>query len=311
MVRQNGLVRLGWLTIIWVLVTAGCGDGGRGGVSSTATAGPTTVTLTVSPLPSHTPTPTQAPTTRPTAAATKTPVPTLTAEEAMEGVRDLFENNAGCRLPCWWGLIPGETEWIKAQNFLSPYASGFYTTGSIYDPEYYMEAYIPTPSDILQSFLLQRYTIRQGIIGMIEMDVGNIRNYYLHQFLNDYGPPLEVWLSTYSEPREDDLPFSMALFYGEQGIMIVYGNQADKEAEKIVACFDYYLGAHLSLWSPDENLTFEEVAKQTITSGPPPQHEYLELGEVTGMDVMTFYEAFRNIDNTACLETPAELWPSP
>jgi hypothetical protein len=34
---------------------------------------------------------------------------------------ELLENNAGCRLPCWWGIIPGQTKGIEAQRFLETF----------------------------------------------------------------------------------------------------------------------------------------------------------------------------------------------
>ena len=38
---------------------------------------------------------------------------------------NLFLNNAlrsngNCRLPCWWSIVPGQTDWVSAEAFLSP-----------------------------------------------------------------------------------------------------------------------------------------------------------------------------------------------
>ncbi len=39
----------------------------------------------------------------------KPSVTTLPTGEAQKMVQELLENNAGCRLPCWWGIVPGKT----------------------------------------------------------------------------------------------------------------------------------------------------------------------------------------------------------
>src|SRR5688572_13990138 len=44
--------------------------------------------------------------------------PTMTTDEAKRLVRDLLENNAGCKLPCWWGITPGKTTWSEARQIL-------------------------------------------------------------------------------------------------------------------------------------------------------------------------------------------------
>lgn len=86
-------------------------------------------TLTPTIPPTNTPTATPTFTRRPfiystfTPAPTLPPTPTLTPwptyppDEALAKVLELFETNAGCQLPCWWGIIPGETPWDVAQNF--------------------------------------------------------------------------------------------------------------------------------------------------------------------------------------------------
>jgi hypothetical protein len=54
------------------------------------------------------PAPTPKPPT-PTVPPSPTLVPTLTADQEQALVLDLLQNNAGCRLPCWWGFTPGKT----------------------------------------------------------------------------------------------------------------------------------------------------------------------------------------------------------
>lgn len=313
-----------YLSVIWslLLLMVGCTVGN---VEVVTPIGPTvhpTIQVTrttptpdqpVSPIPSDTPLPAQTPILAVTVPPTETmiPHPSLSSEEPLEAVRALFENNGGCRLPCWWGFIPGETEWTKARSYLTPLVSVIYLIGSPNDPIYYFDVSVPVPTDIYPDNLSQRYTVQEGIIEMIEVHIGNTSNYYLHHFLDTYGPPSEVWISTYREPREADLPFSTVLFYRGQSMMIEYGIGADKEGDEVVACLNYYLSANLVVWPPNDHLTFEQATSNTIQSGIFAQQGYIELNEAAGIDASSFYEIFSDTDNQECIRTPAALWPSP
>jgi hypothetical protein len=52
---------------------------------------------------------------------TWTPLPTLNAENVKQLLADLLGNNAGCRLPCFWGITPGKTTWQEASTFLESF----------------------------------------------------------------------------------------------------------------------------------------------------------------------------------------------
>ena len=82
--------------------------------SETATA---TSTATAKPTRTSTPTATATNIRTPT----WTPLATLPAAEAAKFARDLYTNNAGCKLPCWWGATPGETQWNTTDQFLSSF----------------------------------------------------------------------------------------------------------------------------------------------------------------------------------------------
>jgi hypothetical protein len=84
-----------------------------------------TLTTTQSPIPTTAlPISTITLTSEPT--LTWTPLPTLSPGEADVLVMDLLENNAGCQLPCWWGIWPGETTWDEAKYYLETFASKIY-----------------------------------------------------------------------------------------------------------------------------------------------------------------------------------------
>jgi hypothetical protein len=55
--------------------------------------------------------------------ATWTPYPKMAVEETMQTVVGLLKGNERCLLPCWWGIISGETRWSTIQAFLNSLAS--------------------------------------------------------------------------------------------------------------------------------------------------------------------------------------------
>jgi hypothetical protein len=130
--------------------------------------------------------------------------------------------------------------------------------------------------------------------------------YMLDTFLRTYGEPTEVWLSTYSGPFEhNDLPFRVLLVYPLQGIAALYSDNGIKQGEATHGCPQQDPVSVLSLWDPLLDLSFEEIKNSSAAFNV----DFLSLEESTGMDMTTFYETFKNPDNTTCLETPANLWP--
>ena len=73
------------------------------------------------------------------------PIPTLTATpEPVLNPGELLHSNGDCRLPCWWSIVPGETDWASAEALLAPSSVGIapyertgytYFTAYLIDPE--------------------------------------------------------------------------------------------------------------------------------------------------------------------------------
>jgi len=276
-----------------------------------------TPTPTATQLATPSPTATTLPTAtwQPTATLTPTPLPTLPADQAKALMLDLFRNNAGCQLPCWWGITPGQTPWETAQRFLATFASGI-EQGSSAEHQFYT-VYLIVPTEIypyrveFYPVLTQDYDVVNGIIEMVVVQPGLVSIYDLPELLKTYGSPTEVWLRTYNQAREGDLQFDVVLFYPKQGILARYATQAKAVGSRIRGCPQHKPATTLALWSPERALTFSEATSQTAEIRIEDWWPYLSLQEATGMDVETFYQTFKKSDNSICLETPANLWPQP
>lgn len=274
-----------------------------------------TVTSTQWVTPTSTATALPTATLPPTATLTPTPLPTLPANQAQALMLELFRNNAGCRLPCWWGITPGQTPWEIAQRFLATFAFDIKEGRSA--EHHFYTVYLIVPEEIypyqieFYPVLAHDYDVINGIVEVIQVEPGLVPNYELSEFLRTYGSPTEVWLRTYNQAREGDLQFDVVLFYPTQGILARYATQGQVVRSRIRGCPQQKPAAILALWSPQRELTFSEATNQTSEIRNEEWWPYRPLQEATGMDVKTFYQTFKKSNNSICLETPTDLWPQP
>jgi hypothetical protein len=280
-------------------------------VTDTLSATPTTLqTSTATPRLSPTPRPTHTP-----LPPTVTPLPTIPPADVPEFVWNLFETNGGCQLPCWWGIVPGQTTWADAWNFLSTFAEES-TVGGAGQQRAVHDIVIPKPDgarlDGQPSEFWQAYIVssNSGNVLMIQVGFGAER-YPLPEVLATFGEPDEVWIGTTGiyVPHH---PFYVIVSYPSRGIMVQYVDTASLENDLLIGC-PQYIGEEpfmpeLWLSSPEGENTFSEIATTLRFAGEVVQ-QFRPLEEATGMDVKTFYEIFRDPDNTECLATPLDLWP--
>ena len=262
--------------------------------------------------------PVSTPTVHPTATETPAPIPTVPGLDVNQQVLWLLETNNGCQLPCWWGITPGQTTWDVTEKFFGTFISNIQSTSSSQSINY--SPVIPLPSEVYEignayaGNTYPIYTVRDGIVEEILTEVsigdtppGYLSLYVLPTFLTTYGQPSEVWLFTYRSPfEENDLPFIIILSYPEKGIIALYSDNGERQGDLVRGCPQENPVAILKLWSPDLNLTFEQIKRGSSAIGA--DRDYLSLEEATGMNVMSFYETFKNPENITCLETPANLW---
>src|SRR5690606_15724734 len=172
------------------------------------------------------------------------------------------------------------------------------------------EPVIPVPTSVFWEERTRLGIVaRNGIVEFIDARVpvrdrppGFLTAYLLPEFLNTYGRPTEVWLSTYPAAQgQNDLPFVVVLFYPDQGIAALFSDNGVRQGDMVRGCPQQGPVGFLTLWHPPLNLTFAEVQKGAGVYNV----DFLALEESTAMDVSTFYETFKDAENTACLETPA------
>jgi hypothetical protein len=234
--------------------------------------------------------------------AIETPAPTLTDKELRQLALEFYETNNGCQLPCWWGIVPGQTEWQVAHQLLELFDHPYLFSNSKFAS---YEVVIPLPPKLFRNNrnrMAQYYFVQNGIVVRIDAHVAieDIVAGYLNQYT------LPSLLTTYPYTLEGSIPFSVVLFYPEQGIVAKYwGSNGEENGDFVRGCPQENPVTYLQLIPPGSKQTFEETTDETSALSA---WRYLRLEESTEMDVATFYQTFKNPDNTACLETPAEKW---
>lgn len=257
-------------------------------VTSTATQlAHGTLSPTLTPDPSHT-------------------ISTPSQKSNSEITLELLRTNNGCDLPCWWGIIPNQTRWSDAEDFLTPFSE-------IYERQPPSEWFVyDVSSPISEEFsdvLAVRTVIaaQQGVVKEIETGYFDEKTYHLGEFLRRYGIPTSVFVSTYSSDSglpPNQVSLSIDLYYPEKGINAIYGTYASVRGGQIEGCVEK--SPHLFLWSPNEDVrTIDYILGWDKANTP-----YMRIEEATDLDIQDFYEKYVNPASSPCIQTPTNLWPS-
>ncbi len=260
-------------------------------------------TSTIAPKPD---TPNSSPVS-PSLFATWTPAPTMPSDEAVIVVEEFLESNSGCRLPCWWGFEPGETLWETAHDILTRLGEIYYL-GEVNYPYDTVDVVVPAPKDFQHISLTHIYRVSDGVISLIEVDPGSSQRYSLPNLLDEYGPPGEVKIWTFSKPWGDYYPFETILFYPEKGIMARYSSKARIQEEIIIGCPQENTRPIIALWSPGENASYFEISNRTRNIDLSDWGEPVPLTDATGVPIEDFYKTFKDSNNESCLFTPIDIW---
>lgn len=257
-------------------------------------------------------TPTSTPTLTPT--PSPLPIPTLTFQEKIDRVAELQKDNGGCDFPCWWGITPGITLWEDADRILFPIIS----KKIVFTVENGMNKYYLEFPKVSQNMIVEIYVQDNGIVDVIRLG----GNYPIVDFLQSYGSPKEIWISSDGiVPGPSD--FRIAFFYPEKGIMAAYLGYSSLISrggvEYIKMCvMDFNNSGPLWFWNPDSKKRFDELPLENLVGGPiklpglpPSTMELKRISEYSNFDEMTFFNSVLHDQENTCLETNANIWPNP
>ena len=284
-------------------------------VSSSAVISPTTTIRTAA---------TYSPTLRtlPTITPTFTPQPTLTTGEQDIHVRELLKTNAGCQLPCWWGISPGKTSWKDAEHFLRYLGATIGQTELETGATLHWAKLQGNSSYISPGFI--EGEVQEGIVDTIfvggnhsgtqnQSDFESMwESYSPKQIVTKYGVPSRVLLDTTGETGLSPTGangYTIWIIYDQLGFMIRFvGFVADLPVYHF--CPELQKGAddishiNLTLQYPDNPLPLEW--DDAILSTQPSRAKSIQ--EAAGISVDEFYRLFTQTDEPACFDSPHDIW---
>lgn len=271
----------------------------------------------------------------------KSPLPTLSTEEAKTLLLELVHDPKDCRLPCLWNLEPGQTTAKVAYDFVSQFGyvktdeleivSEYFDNSGGVGISYKMDdihivtdfSYYKSQSGEAVNFLhLYSYTLkdygtdpmtgstRLAPIWATEQFNQEMQSYLLSTILKLYGLPDEVLVGTWLEEADyygsvTYRPFSLVLLYLQHGFVIEYQSIRGSTGEDYTGCPDE---SHIKItaWSPKDNVSMKEIAgKASFTVSI---ESLRPINEVTDFTVESFYLKFRGEKARLCIHTPAKLW---
>jgi hypothetical protein len=234
---------------------------------------------------------------------TWTPLSTLTPHQAQAFMLEMMKENAGCELPCFWGITPGETSWHDAEHSLAAFADSI-IQGPVNN---LMKDGIESPTTVYQfTFSHQDYSspiralfgVSNGIVEKIEVFPPSTElRYSLDQVLNRYGIPEEVLLDLLEDTNEGVPWFSFLLFYVEKGITVFYDGEAHINGEVFQAC-PTQTAPELILIPPGSQ-SLSKMEREALSGSYLPS-----IRQFPGMSTTWFYETLK--EPGACLRIPSE-----
>lgn len=241
-----------------------------------------------------------------TSVPTVTPIPTLTIEQlANLGnlLSELMRTNAGCELPCFWGIQPGVTTAQEAEELFEKRGVAWrensvalgYPRG---DGSYYVSdvnVSFSIANDLIESMFVQGARDAYDLSFRFTEDWDQ---YSVARMLARFGVPTEVALSAafFPEPSMSN-DYYLSLLFPSSGIEVNYRIAAETLGNgRSRVCFgiDHVKDIFLHLNAPG-------YLNEQPTSEPGMEEEVETWQEATGMSVEEFYELMMDSDDEDCI----------
>lgn len=296
-------------------------------ITPSHTVAPSTPTLT--PLPTPSLTTTQKPLT-PTAQAV------LSADEAKSLILDLLQSNGNCRLPCLWGITPGDQATEALGPFFDRFSEGSTISGDValrfddfndvggvhlsyiegqldvdLDLSYYMAG-----DKVGQLVLFTHATKTAPAEGEVFGDstFNQLVQYYaLPHILSEHGRPTQVLIAPFPDdpdyPSPEWIPFSVVLYYADKGILIQYLSPRETRGDQYIGC-PHKAHVYVTVWDPQRKPALSEIVTKLSGRGINELNvDYFKpIEEATSINLDGFVEEFKDMQTLTCLETRISLW---
>jgi hypothetical protein len=269
----------------------------------TRTKGPTP-TYTITPADTFLP-PTSTSTPFPTPMQTGTPFPTLGATQSIEAILESLYKPESCSVPCFWGIIPGETTIREARNLLSYLRLSLKFIVADDGIRYYeANCKLETGLSILLGLAEKNDVIQNLRVSISPKNDNEMQTqrewkaYSPETMINQYGPPSEVHFFLSQTPAEDMGPkpwYVIVMYFDAVDLIVEYGGGQIGSVDYFEACplVDRFFG--IDIW----------LGKDPVY--PPGKAASLE--DATDLTMDEFVDLMNSDPKTACFELNTELFP--
>lgn len=250
--------------------------------------------------------------------------PTLSPIEREVAIKELMATNAGCRLPCFWGITPGVTDWKNAAKFLQTIGA---TVGDIeespgthYHSVVFKDENLTTGDNFgfLETLNVVNSIFASGnLYGSSARTVKDFTSlwasYSPKEILNSYGIPSRVLLSSVVAIGLGDTGrqgYTLWFFYDHLGFMIRYdGTVPDLPVYHI--CPQFQEGGDITridlvLQNPSNSSPLE--LQDSILGGSAAPRVILPIEDAAGISVAEFQKLFAGQESVPCFDTPRDIW---
>ncbi len=229
----------------------------------------------------------------------------LAESEAAARVEALLETNGDCRLPCWWGIVPGVTTWRKAHALLTRMMKPIDVVliGDKKDNEIYFRGSYSFKDQLWVSIEATDQTVHAI---MVDLNEKYLPNWKLSRLLQSYGMPEEIYLRAYN--YSPDVPVQIFLYYPSQGIAVEYLYYVRPVDQALRLCdLEHPASGEVYTGEPSSFTDFSSIAESALWH--PKADAIFPLMEAVGWSNKLFYETFKvSASEQDCIETPVSLW---
>jgi hypothetical protein len=242
---------------------------------------------------------------------TWTPLPTYSSEEAMTEVRKLYEN-ATCNLPCWWGIVPGKTNWNEAWQFLGRFSTNSKPCQLSLVENKDMPGYIPfiaylkvpnenpsLPGEL--ALLIKADTFTVEYINVKEL---NTKPYTISNLFSKYGQPENIYI--FGGNTQAGRRYTLYLYYPAHGFISAYESSMVVEEgsdNSWKVCFRE--SANLTVWSENKYMTINDMANSLPNAVPSLDSivvkYFRSIEAVSQTTISAFYKTFVASNKQPCI----------
>jgi hypothetical protein len=232
------------------------------------------------------------PTDTPSPTATLTPLNTLEPAQASETIQPLLKQPMNCAVPCFWGIIPGETHLDEARiffsrlGFISKEGKGFYSAGYRPNSGGGFSVIFYAPGAIIENIVVTPHITGQTK----EASPREWIAYSPETLIKRYGSPSRVEFAVGSGPN---ISITMIMYFDASDLIVLYSgyNMTPESFCPLTAPFD-----DVRLW---------------MGHNPPdtPSFETIPLEKATSLTMDQFTELMKGDPKKACFTLKGEISP--